>query len=214
MIAYLKKTWWLILAIVILLTIVFRGCNNLPTHKDEKKSLDSTAEAYQLTVTSQQRKIIDLEFREDSLQKRLDTTSAQLMAVRKDMSVRVDAVRRTLSSGSQAAQRRDTMAILINWDSLRAQVIAGLPVIAASDSLSQQVIDDCFKKGAVKDSLVVAYETMWREANTAYAKTKTAYDGLYSDYRKASSRLKFNKTLTRVEAVVILAALAKILIFK
>lgn len=207
-------TWLLIAGALFLLIMAFRACNNLPSHKEEKKSLDSLATAYQVQVGQQQRQIAVLTVENDSLQRRLDTTSRQLSAVRKDLSIRADAVRQTLTSGDRAALRRDTAAIVVNWDSLRAQIAAGLPVVIAQDSLSQQVIADCIRQGVVKDSLTAVYRGLWLLADTNYARQRQAYNGLFIDYTKANSRLKFNKTLSRGLAIALLAAGAKIFIFK
>ena len=128
--------------------------------------------------------------------------------------VRVIAVRQTLASGTAAARRRDTAGIIVNWDSLRAQVAAGLPLVITSDSLSQEAIAACMAEGAIKDSIAANYLDLWQTTKTAYGQQRTAYKELLSDYAKANSRLKFNKTLSRVEAIVVLAAIAKIFIFK
>jgi hypothetical protein len=216
MITFLKKygLWLAGIAGVLLLIIAFRGCNNLPTHKDEKKTSDSLESAYANKVAIHQMINARLEYQKDSLQKCLDSTNILLSFVRKDASVRIAAVKQTLSAGISAALRKDTAAILVNWDSLRAQVAAGLPVVIAQDSLSQRVIADCLQQGMVKDSLIYSYKGLWMLADSNYAKQRQLYNGLYSDYRKANSRLKFNKTLSRGLAIALLAAGAKIFILK
>lgn len=214
MIPFLKKYWPLLIAAAVLLIIAFRGCNNLPTHKDEKKSLDSLHAAYAIDVAKKQREIVELTILNDSFRVQLDSANNRLQIVRRDLSARGQAVRTTLASGDAAAKRRDTAAIIINWDSLRAQVAAGLPVIIAQDSLSQQVIDECMRQGVVKDSLTAAYKGLWMLADSNYARQRQAYAGLFTDYKKANSRLKFNKTLSRGLAIALLAAGAKIFIFK
>jgi hypothetical protein len=158
--------------------------------------------------------IADLSFRNDSLQTRLDTVTRQLSAIRRDNAGRVQSVRKTLASGEDAARRRDTAAIIVNWDSLRAQVIAGLPALAVQDSLSQEVINAYIRQGVVKDSLTVAYRTLWLKADSNYSAQLRAYNGLYADYKKVNLGLKFNKTLSRGLAVALLAAGMKIFIFK
>jgi hypothetical protein len=212
--AFLKKYWPLLAVGIVLLVIAFRGCNNLPSHKEEKSSIDSLRAAYVNDSGRLVRHIADLSFQKDSLQSALDTTRRQLNSVRKDLASGVVAVRKTIANGNDAARRRDTAAILVNWDSLRAQVIAGLPIIAAQDSLSQQVIDDCLRQGAIKDSMLVAYKYLWQKADLNYGKTYDAYNSLFKDYQKANSRLNFNKTLSRGLAIALLAAGAKIFIFK
>jgi len=207
-------TWLLIAVAVFLLFMAFRSCNNLPSHKSEKKSSDSAAAAYADSVAIQRRLIIELQYRNSDLQKSLDSANQQLNIVRKDAAARAIAVRQTLASGIDAARRRDTAAIVINWDSLRAQVAAGLPVVIAQDSLSQQVIADCMRQRAVKDSMIVAYRYLWSIADSNYARQRQAYNGLFADYKMANSRLKFNKTLSRGLAIALLVAGAKIFIFK
>jgi hypothetical protein len=205
--------YWPLIAGVILVIIAFRGCNPLPTHNDEKKASDTRAASYQVDTGRYLRVIADLSFQKDSLQTALDTTRSQLVAVRQANAGRMVAVQKTLASGNEAARRRDTAAILINWDSLRAQVIAGLPALAVQDSLCQETINTCMRQGMVKDSLTVAFRTLWLKADSNYAAQLKAYNGLYGDYKKASNGLKFNKTLSRGLAVALLVAGAKIFIF-
>jgi hypothetical protein len=199
---------------IFLLIIAFRGCNNLPSHKDEKKEMDSLSAAYEGQIGALKRDNVNLSFQKDSIQRKFDSASLELAANRKDGAAKIEAVKQTLTSGDRAAARRDTAAMLINWDSLRAQVVAGLPVVVANDSLSQQVIAACVAQGAVKDSLIANYATMWQKADNAYSRQRAAYNGLYTDYSKANSRLKFNKTLSRGLAIALLVAGAKIFIFK
>lgn len=207
-------TWLLIAAAVFLLIIAFRGCNNLPTHKEDKKTSDSMERVYTTQVAMHRLINARLEYQKDSLQKSLDSTNTLLSFVRKDAAARIAAVKQTLTTGADAARRKDTAAILINWDSLRAQVAAGLPVVIAQDSLSQKVIEDCLQQGMVKDSLIYSYRNLWALADSNYAKQRQLYNGLYSDYQKANSRLKFNKTLSRGLAILLLGAGAKLFIFK
>src|ERR1051326_6945304 len=98
-------TWLLIAMAVFLLFMAFRSCNNLPSHKPEKKSSDSAAAAYADSVAVQKRLIIDLQYRNSDLQKSLDSANQQLNIVRKDAAARVMAVRQTLTSGVDAAKR-------------------------------------------------------------------------------------------------------------
>lgn len=207
-------TWLLIAGAIFLLIMAFRGCNNLPSHKAEKKESDQRYENYRADSGRMVKKIADLSFRNDSLQGALDTALRQRDIYRKDLSGRADAVRKTLASGDAAGRRRDTAAIVVNWDSLRAQVAAGLPVVIAQDSLSQQIIDDCMRQGAIKDSMTAAYRYLWTKADSNYGAQRQAYNDLFKDYSKANSRLKFNKTLSRGLAIALLAAGAKIFIFK
>lgn len=208
------KSWLLIAAAVFLLAMAFRSCNNLPSHKDEGKSMDSLQKAYSTEKAVDLRKITDLTFQKDSIQDRFDSLDARYKAVQQDASARVDAVQQNLSNGDQAIAKRDTLWRLRNCDSLRAQVTTGLLVIAAKDSLCQAMISACIAEGSVKDSISQTYLSLWKKADTAYSRQRQAYVGLYMDYTKANSRLKFNKTLSRGLAIALLAAGAKIFIFK
>lgn len=207
-------TLLLIAGAIFLLIMTFRSCKSLPSHKDEKVVSDARAAAYQVDTGRYLRIIADLSFQKDSLQTALDTTRSQLAAVRQANAGRVVAVQKTLASGNDAARRRDTAAILVNWDSLRAQVIAGLPALAVQDSLCQETINTCIRQGVVKDSLTASFRTLWLKADSNYTAQLKAYNGLYGDYRKASAGLKFNKTLSRGLAVALLATGAKIFIFR
>lgn len=208
------KYWLLIAAGIFLMIMAFRSCNNLPSHKQEGKNMDSLQIAYASEKAADLHRIAELSFQKDSIQDRFDSLDALYKAVKQDASARVSAVRQNLASGADAIAKHDTLWRLQNCDSLRAQVAAGLPVIAAQDSLCQAMVNACMAEGGVKDSLISSYATLWRKADTAYSQQRAAYVGLYSDYNKANSGLKFNKTLSRGLALALLVAGAKIFIFK
>jgi hypothetical protein len=211
---FLKKYWPLLIAAAVLLFIALRSCNPVPSHKEEKKGQDSMAVQYKADKAKDLQQIAALNLSNYRLKYQLDSTQILLAFTRKDAAGRIEAVKNTLASGADAARRRDTAAIIVNWDSLRAQVVAGLPVITAEDSLSQRVIADCLQQGMVKDSLIYAYKDLWQKADTAYTRSALAYNGLYVDYTRLNRQFKFNKTLSRGLAIILLVAGAKIFIFK
>lgn len=214
-IAAIRLMYWLLIAAgVFLLIMAFRQCNNLPSHRGEGKSMDSVAVALAAKEKAGEVKLAALTRQKDSLQHIVDTTQKQLQAVRKDLSARAIAVLQNLANGSQAIGKHDTLWRLQNCDSLRAQVAAGLPVVIAQDSLSQETIAACMAEGAVKDSIAASYLDLWQTTKTAYSQQRAAYVGLLKDYNKANGRLKFNKTMTRGLAIALLAAGLKIFVFK
>jgi|GEM_PF-3272551 len=203
-----------IVGAVVLFVIAFRGCNNLPGHKDDKKMMDSLATAYSAEREAKLAAIDQLTTKEKQWQNRFDSLSELSQNLRADLSDRGKAVRKTLSSGDAAAIRRDTAAILVNWDSLRAEVKAGLPIVVANDSITMEMVNACVQEGLIKDTLITHWQGLFYKADTAYALQRAKYASLYSDYTKANFRLKFNKTLSRGLAIALLAAGAKIFIFK
>lgn len=118
---------------------------------------------------------------------------------RADSSVRVDiyagiaAVKENLTAGDAAAARHDTAAILINWDSLRAQVKAGLPIVIKHDTLDMEQILACEANGRVKDSLAAGWERLYHAADTANTFQKKAFAGLQKDFNRQQFALKIWK---------------------
>jgi hypothetical protein len=212
--AFVGRYWLLLIVAVILLIITFRGCKTLPSHRDDKASSDSLARAYAGEKEANLAAVAQLAIKEKQWQTRFDSLSDQAQALKKDLSVRAQIVYHTLSHGDAIAIRRDTAAILVNWDSLRAEVKAGLPVVITKDSISEALVNACVQRGMIKDTLIIHWQGLFYKADTAYALQRAKYASLYADYTKANFRLKFNKTLSRGLALALLAAGAKIFIFK
>jgi len=191
----MKKPFLITVAILLLAggISVWKGCRPGPSHDAEDKHLDSAA----VKLTHQQDSLVTviIRLRKDSagLQQRFDSTRRYDSVVREDLMARAQVVRNTLTGGDLAASRRDTAAILINWDSLRAEVKAGLPIVILHDSLSQEQISTCLEQGRVKDSIVESWHTLFVLTDTAYRQSRTAYKGLLKDYDHQQFQLKIWK---------------------
>lgn len=212
--AFAGRYWLLMIVAVVLLIIAFRSCKTLPSHQGDKASSDSLARVYASEKEASLAVIARLTVREKEWQTRFDSLSEQAQALKIDLTAKEKEVRKTLASGDVIAILRDTAAILVNWDSLREEVKAGLPVVIAKDSISEAMVNACVQQGIIKDTLITHWAMLFHKADTAYALQRAKYASLYSDYTKANFRLKFNKTISRGLAIALLAAGAKIFIFK
>jgi hypothetical protein len=216
MITFLKKygLWLAGIAGVFLLIIAFRGCNPAPSHKDEKKSLDSAQVKYKAAKDSMKLVIADLTYRNETLQRAYDTIHHQrdsLGRVVKDGVVKLQAA---IKRGQEAKDRGDTASVVRSWDTVTGMVNRGIPAIVKADTLDQQMVDNHNRQMAIKDSAIAALTYLWHFADDNYAGAKKAYDGLYHDYGDLNRQFKFNKTLSRGLAIALLAAVAKIFILK
>lgn len=212
--AFAIRYWLLIIVAVVLLVIAFRSCKTLPSHQGDKASSDSLARVYAMEKEANLAVIAQLTVREKQWQTRFDSLSEQARYLKVDLTAKEKEVRKTLSNGDAIDITRDTAAILVNWDSLRAEVKAGLPVVIAKDSISTEMVNACVQQGIIKDTLIAHWADLFHKADTAYALQRAKYASLYSDYTKANFRLKFNKTISRGLAIALLAAGVKIFILK
>lgn len=197
-----------------LISILWKGCRFGSDHTAEASHLDSLQHTYDSSKASGLREITRL--RGDSAQwaSRFDSLRRQDSAVREDLLARAEVVRNTLTGGDLAASRLDTAAILINWDSLRAEVKAGLPIVILHDSLSQEQIQTCIAQGRVKDSIAEMWHTLFALTDTAYTQTRTAYKGLLKDYNRQQFQVKLWKPIAiggiaYVMATIVMQALKK-----
>lgn len=212
--AFAVRYWLLIIVAVVLLVVSFRSCKTLPSHQGDKASSDSLARVYAIDKEANLAVIAQLTVSEKQWQTRFDSLSEQAQNLKADLTAKEKEVRKTLSNGDIIAILRDTAAILVNWDSLRAEVKAGLPVVIAKDSISEAMVNACVQQGIIKDTLITHWQGLFYKADTAYALQRAKYASLYSDYTKANFRLKFNKTISRGLAIALLVAGAKIFILK
>lgn len=213
-ISLLKRFWWLIAAGVFLLFIAFRSCKPLPSHKEEKKEMDKDAAIYKSQRDSLLKVAAERGVENEQLKRRNDTLLHQRDSLRGEVAAGIKKAQGIIKEGRDALKRGDTGMVFHSWTDLATTVEKGISTIGREDTISQQIIENQKQQLAIKDSTISAYRYLWSLADSNYAKQRSAYDALFSDYKRANSGLKFNKTLSRGLAIALLVAGAKIFIFK
>ncbi|HEY4207969.1 MAG TPA: hypothetical protein VGM31_14195 [Puia sp.] len=213
-VSFVQKWWLLLIAAGILLFLAFRGCNNLPSHNNDKKALDSLMTVYAAEKKADQLIIDSLQQHDLRTSQERDSLISEIFDAQEDLSERGKIVRSNLAAGDTARAKKDTAAIVQNADELRVIVAAGVPAVQGYERLTDSLISTCLTSGRVKDSIANTYKRLAERADSVVAFQQQKYNALSSDYRKANLRLKFNKTVSRVEAAALLATLIKIFVIK
>lgn len=211
--AFLSKSWLWLVIVAALLIFSFKGCYNPPSHLADKKAVDSVDAAW---VIEKQ----DIIQRDDSLtnvdrrkDKQIDGLLKEQLASATNLLHGGQLIDNTIMHGQEFRIRHDTVMIIANCDSLIEEVKGQL----ANEWDYSKIVDSVDKvyeqRLVVKDSLVANWKSAFLHADTTIAFQKSKYNGLYLDYVKTSSRLKFNqiasKGLAGVIAVLVIKGLIK-----
>lgn len=213
MIAILKKFWWVAVGIAVLCFFLWKGCKPGPDHSADKSSVDSINAAFTVEKAVLLGKIIILSKDDSAKDHIIDSLKTEKAAMQRDLAQRGKAIDQTIQSGKDDRARKDTMAIVINCDSLVNQVIADQGIIGGYELLTDSLQTLQQSQATLKDAVAANWKDLFLHADTARAYTENKYNGLYSDYVKVNRKLKFTNLMGKVGAGAI-AVLATLLIIK
>ena len=202
--SWLSKNWLtvaLIIAALILTWILFRGCAPDNTHVDEHKAVDSVNKYWQIKHKADS-------LYADSVAKadiKKDAAIANLTAKIKATEGRLTDAQQKASDLADIIQSQiDTAAKFKACDSLAVLVQSKDFQVHALTELTDSIINQYVKKLEVRQDVLTRLEKSYNDQNKALAETTQKYDGLYKDYNTSVKANKFNKTLSRILAGVVL----------
>jgi len=193
-----------IVGAIVLLLILFRGCDHSPDHSQDVKEVKQDQGA--LKTKDEQARIVTNNWKEkaDSLQRINVALQAQLDVYKQEAAKSKEKAGRLVKELDRAKAERDTSAYVQTCDTLQQmvqdQAVTIDEYILLVDSVSanyQQQID-------YKDSIInqqVDLLAAFRESNT---KLEQRYYEINTDYLKATKKLKRERTLGRVLAGAVL----------
>lgn len=213
----IKISWLsggLAVLVVFLLWVGFRGCNALPTHLADKTTVDSAVAVYAKDKKADQAKIDSLTRDDQVKTDKVDSLRGEVLAAQQNLWITSAGISETIAGGVRDRAVKDTGAIVSNCDVLVDEVDAQEMALDAYAQKVDSLMDAAASQVRTKDSLAAEAIRLYHTADTTLGIIGPKYDDLFADYTKANRRLAFNKGLSRVEAIAILAAVAKIFIFK
>jgi hypothetical protein len=199
----LKKYWYVVVALAVLIFFLWKGCKPGPDHSGDKKAMDSLSRVY----TVEKIKLIaraDSLGREDSAkQAEIDRLIAEQLNLKRDLSGKGKAIDQTIASGVRLRIIHDTPGIVSNCDTLTKQVIEGKAEVIVYQGKTDSLIAAQQEQARVKDSLIATWHTAFLHADTAVDFQKKKYDDIYKDYVKVNRKLKFSNVMGKVGGTVI-----------
>jgi hypothetical protein len=172
--------------------LFFKGCRSGPSPETISATIRADSAQHVLDST----KAVDLPqialLRADTARKarHIDSLQHDRDSLGKDLAIRGRQVQQLLDEGDAADSSNDCAAIRVNWDSLRAEVKAGLPIVMANDKISNEEITAFIAQGRVKDSLAMYWERLFHSADTANTLQKMAFTSLQKDFNKQQFAMK------------------------
>jgi hypothetical protein len=204
------KRWLIIagicVAVILLLSVVFRGCLQVDTHKDEKKGVDQAAKALQLAYDKLKADSIAGAHREDSLQQVTDRQAAQLKAANQEINRSKQKILTIAAALDSAKDNRDTARFMALADSLKLESVAQQEVIIEQQQVTDSTIQNYEHRLAEKDKVIDAQAKFISQMRSAHLDLTDKYNDLHKDYGKVTRKLKGERTLGRILAGAALVA--------
>jgi hypothetical protein len=198
------------LAIILLLgwLLLEKSCNKaVTTAPDASQQVMAALKAgYDSAARADSPVIEALSYRSDSLQDVIDNLTARQTIMQYTLDVMGDTVKMTLAALDQARAKHDTVPMVVNCDSLEAQVKRGIPEINGYTQLTDSIIQAAVAEATVQDSVIAKLNQLNNMASSTITAQQLQYDIIHKDDVSKTAQLKFYKPAA-IGGVGLLAAI-------
>lgn len=191
----------IIAAGIILAAIIFRGCDNSPSHNEDVKEVKALQDYLQKVEKENASDSARLVRRGDSLQSCLLDLRNKQDVIKRELVTTKNKVQALAGANEKAKTNRDTVRYIETCDSLKDLAKLQGEVIEMyqfNDSARTVNYEDQL---AAKDSLLANRAALIAQLRQANTETYGALMQINTDYNKISRTLKRERTLSRVLAV-------------
>jgi hypothetical protein len=204
------KTLWPGVAVAIIVVLSFlliRQCRSKPNPVDTTKvAMDALKSGYDSAKKQYLPQIAGLIKVKDSLTYQIDTLSASLALAHQDLQTRAGDIAQTLLSGGEARASHDTIRILQNCDSLRSQVIAGIPAVQSFEHISDSTIKIYASRSAIQDSIIGKLQKLNKLGDSTITAQQLQYEIIHKDDVSKTVQLRIYKPVA-IGGVALVAAI-------
>lgn len=144
--------------------------------------------------------------RGDSLSGVVTRVTADLKRTRADLEDRATAISRTLASGDDARVLHDTIRIVQNCDSLRAEVKSGVPAVQGYMLLTDSAIATIVVRTIIQDSIISKLSRDVAAGRAAITAQQLQYEIVHKDDASKTAQLRIYRPVA-IGGVGILAAI-------
>lgn len=190
----------LIVAGIILAAVIFRGCDNSPSHNEEVKEVKALQEQLKKTEERAATDSTRLVRRGDSLQVTLLDLQNKQDVIKRELVATKNKVQALAGANEKAKTNRDTARYISTCDSLKDLATLQGEIITMyqfNDSARTANYEDQLTE---KDSLLANRAALIAQLRQANTETYGALMQINTDYNKISRKLKRERTLSRVLA--------------
>lgn len=194
------------LAIVLLCVVIFRGCDNNPSYKEENKHVEQLQTLLRQAKSKAKEDSVRLAKHADSLRAAALDLQRKRDAIATELAVTKQQVQQLASANKQAKVDNDTARYIETCDSLREVAQVQAEVIEdyqRNDSLRTVNYE---AQLSAKDSLLVKQAEFNAQLRATNEAVYDSYNNISKDYQKLNRKVKRERTLSRVLAVSALVA--------
>lgn len=205
-----SKLWpGLALAIILGLGVLLamKSCHNTVAPDPAGQIMAGIKAGYDSAERVDHAAIAALEEQKDSLQNVLDSLSVREIMMQYKLDILGDTVKQTLAALDQAKVRHDTIPILVDCDSLEAQVKRGVPQVQGFEKLTDSIIRAASAEGAVQDSVIERLTRLNNVADATITAQQLQYEIVHKDDLSKTTQLKIYKPVAFGGVALVVAAI-------
>lgn len=150
----------------------------------------------------------------DSVSEVLDSVLSDLDQARADLQDRAASVSLTLASGDRARILHDTIRIVENCDSLRAEVKSGLPAVQGYMLLTDSAIGSAVARAVIQDSMIAMLSRDVAAGRATITAQQLQYEIVHKDDASKTAKLRIYRPMAIGGAAIIVAEIVLKFILK
>jgi len=205
-----SKLWpGLALAIILALAVLlaFKSCQKPVPGPDASQQVMAAVKAgYDSARRVDSPQLVALTRQKDSVSMVLDSVLSDLDHARADLQDRAAALSQTLASGDDARVLHDTIRIVQNCDSLRAEVKSGVPAVQGYMLLTDSAIATTVARAIIQDSIISKLSRDVAAGRAAITAQQLQYEIVHKDDASKTAQLRVYRPVA-IGGVGILAAI-------
>lgn len=190
--------------IAVLAFLLFRSCKTKPLPAADKSA--ALVASYDSTRRLDSTVIVDLTLQKDSLVDVADSLMARQTVMQFTLDTMGEHITGTMASLDVATIKHDTLKIILNCDSLEAQVKRGIPAVEGYTMLSDSLVKALVVSGTIQDSIIDKLTKDNKLASNVITAQQLDYSILNTDDKKKTAQLKIFKPVA-IGGVAIVAGI-------
>lgn len=185
---------------IILAAIIFRGCDNSPSHNEDVKEVQALQEQLKKKEEKAASDSARLVRRGDSLQTSLLDLQNKQDVIKRELVTTKNKVQALVGANEKAKTNRDTVRYIQTCDSLKDLATLQAEIITMYQFNDSARTVNYEEQLTAKDSLLANRAALIAQLRQTNTETYGALMQINTDYNKVTRKLKRERTLSRVLA--------------
>lgn len=201
-----------VLCCIFLIWLVFRGCDHVDPVSDNTKALDSLSKIIRDDKLIHEHRISIFKDQIDSLRLVINTNAVKSKMQEHQYDVVSWRLRYFIRKSDSLKNQLDTSSYVVNCDSIIREAIHLDSLSREYIALYNKTVDDFQTQSELKDSIIIHQRVAYDTLASRYNDLNVLATKINKDLQKSEKGRKFNRTLNRILAGVVLVLGGKVLI--